>query len=214
MAVMGRVAIVGAGPGAPDLLTRRAAARLRSAELVLYDALVDPRVLDLAQARAAVLRRQAGRPARDEPGGDPRPDDSRGPARAAGRAAQGRRPVRLRPRRRRGAGASRGRRAVRSRAGRDERRGRAGARGHPGHVSRLRLGLPRRERARPRRVRRRHRRRAAAPRDARRADGHGRAGGDGRAPHRGRLVATDAGGRDRRARPRRRAANGAARSAT
>jgi len=62
MAVRGRVAIVGAGPGAPDLLTRRAVARLRSAELVLYDALVDPRVLDLAtRARRFFVGKRAGR---------------------------------------------------------------------------------------------------------------------------------------------------------
>ncbi len=44
----GFVSIVGGGPGDPSLLTRRAADRLGEADVVLYDALVDPRVLDLA----------------------------------------------------------------------------------------------------------------------------------------------------------------------
>jgi len=42
------VLLVGAGPGAPDLLTVRAARALEAAEVVFYDALVDARVLALA----------------------------------------------------------------------------------------------------------------------------------------------------------------------
>jgi len=45
----GFVSLVGAGPGDPGLLTRRAVARLRRADLVLYDALIDRRVLKLAR---------------------------------------------------------------------------------------------------------------------------------------------------------------------
>jgi uroporphyrin-III C-methyltransferase len=45
----GHVSLVGAGPGDPGLLTRRAVARLRAADLVLYDALIDRRVLKLAR---------------------------------------------------------------------------------------------------------------------------------------------------------------------
>jgi uroporphyrin-III C-methyltransferase len=45
----GHVSLVGAGPGDPGLLTRTAMARLRAADLVLYDALVDPRVLKYAR---------------------------------------------------------------------------------------------------------------------------------------------------------------------
>jgi uroporphyrin-III C-methyltransferase / precorrin-2 dehydrogenase / sirohydrochlorin ferrochelatase len=44
----GFVSLVGAGPGDPDLLTVKAVRRLRQAEVVLHDALIDPRVLSLA----------------------------------------------------------------------------------------------------------------------------------------------------------------------
>jgi uroporphyrin-III C-methyltransferase/precorrin-2 dehydrogenase/sirohydrochlorin ferrochelatase len=59
---MGFVSLVGAGPGDPGLLTRRAAARLRSADLVLYDALVDVRLLKLARrAQRFFVGKRAGR---------------------------------------------------------------------------------------------------------------------------------------------------------
>ncbi len=59
---MGRVSLVGAGPGDPELLTRKAVARLRRANLVLYDALVDDRVLVLARrARRFFVGKRAGR---------------------------------------------------------------------------------------------------------------------------------------------------------
>ena len=45
----GRVALVGAGPGDPGLLTRRAIAKLRAADLVLYDALIDEKILRYAR---------------------------------------------------------------------------------------------------------------------------------------------------------------------
>lgn len=62
MAVMGHVSLVGAGPGDPALLTRRAVARLRSADLVLYDALVDERVLRIARrAQRFFVGKRAGR---------------------------------------------------------------------------------------------------------------------------------------------------------
>ena len=49
MVVKGHVSLVGAGPGDPGLLTRKAIARLRSADLVLYDALIDDRILRYAR---------------------------------------------------------------------------------------------------------------------------------------------------------------------
>lgn len=47
-----RVILVGAGPGDPGLLTVRAVEALKSADVVVHDGLVDPRVLDIAPAHA------------------------------------------------------------------------------------------------------------------------------------------------------------------
>ena len=60
----GSVALVGAGPGDPELLTRRAVARLAAADVVFYDALVDSDVLELAgKAQRIYVGKRAGRPA-------------------------------------------------------------------------------------------------------------------------------------------------------
>ena len=64
----GFVSLVGAGPGDPELLTVRALERLRTADLVLYDALVAPAIV--AQANTAqrfCVGKRAGRPAVDQP---------------------------------------------------------------------------------------------------------------------------------------------------
>lgn len=52
MQQVGSVALVGAGPGAKDLITLRGAQRLQEADVIFYDRLVDPEILDLAPARA------------------------------------------------------------------------------------------------------------------------------------------------------------------
>ena len=58
----GFVSLVGAGPGDPDLLTVRALDRLRAADLVLYDALVAPEVVTLAdRAQRFYVGKRAGR---------------------------------------------------------------------------------------------------------------------------------------------------------
>jgi uroporphyrin-III C-methyltransferase/precorrin-2 dehydrogenase/sirohydrochlorin ferrochelatase len=60
----GSVALVGAGPGDPDLLTRRALRRLEEADVVFYDALVDLEALSLApHARRVFVGKRAGRAA-------------------------------------------------------------------------------------------------------------------------------------------------------
>lgn len=48
----GHIALVGAGPGARDLLTLRAVQRLQEADVIFYDRLVDPEVLELARRDA------------------------------------------------------------------------------------------------------------------------------------------------------------------
>ena len=63
MSGTGLVSLVGAGPGDPDLLTLRAVARLRAADVVFYDALVDSAALRLApRAQWAYVGKRAGRP--------------------------------------------------------------------------------------------------------------------------------------------------------
>jgi uroporphyrin-III C-methyltransferase/precorrin-2 dehydrogenase/sirohydrochlorin ferrochelatase len=59
----GFVSLVGAGPGDPGLLTRRAAERLRHADVVLYDALASAETLRLApDAHCFFVGKRAGRP--------------------------------------------------------------------------------------------------------------------------------------------------------
>jgi uroporphyrin-III C-methyltransferase len=64
----GFVSLVGAGPGDPDLLTRRALDRLEHADVVLYDALVSPDAVAIAARaqRFCVGKRHGRRSIRQE----------------------------------------------------------------------------------------------------------------------------------------------------
>lgn len=46
MTTPGLVSLVGAGPGDPELITLKGVKRLREAEVIFYDRLIDPRILD------------------------------------------------------------------------------------------------------------------------------------------------------------------------
>src|SRR5687768_18432383 len=59
---IGRVSLVGAGPGDPELWTVRALRRVQAADLVLYDALVDGKGLQqLTKAQCFCVGKRAGR---------------------------------------------------------------------------------------------------------------------------------------------------------
>jgi uroporphyrin-III C-methyltransferase len=53
--VNGKVCLIGGGPGDPELLTMKAVKRLRSADVVLHDALVSPEVLALASSASRLI---------------------------------------------------------------------------------------------------------------------------------------------------------------
>jgi uroporphyrin-III C-methyltransferase len=64
---MGKVYLVGAGPGAPDLLTVRAARLLARADIVFHDALVHPETLALAEkARKVAVGKRCSRISTDQ----------------------------------------------------------------------------------------------------------------------------------------------------
>ncbi len=65
----GSVWLVGAGPGDPGLLSLLALHALRHADTVVYDALVDPRILKLARPGAALdyAGKRGGRPSPQQP---------------------------------------------------------------------------------------------------------------------------------------------------
>lgn len=63
-AAEGRVTLVGAGPGDPDLLTVKALRVLQDADVIFYDELVSPEILDRARRDAALVPvgRRVGKP--------------------------------------------------------------------------------------------------------------------------------------------------------
>lgn len=64
----GEVWLVGAGPGDPDLLTRKAERLIRAASIVFYDALVGPGVLDLIPPHVTrvPVGKRSGRHSKDQ----------------------------------------------------------------------------------------------------------------------------------------------------
>jgi uroporphyrin-III C-methyltransferase len=66
----GSVWLVGAGPGDPDLLTRKAEKLIQAADIIFYDALVGPGVLDLILAKVERISvgKRAGRHSKDQSG--------------------------------------------------------------------------------------------------------------------------------------------------
>lgn len=65
----GDVWLVGAGPGDPDLLSRKAEKLMRAASMVFYDALVGPGVLALIPDHVQIIPvgKRAGRHSKDQP---------------------------------------------------------------------------------------------------------------------------------------------------
>ena len=65
----GSVWLIGAGPGDPGLLTLLALHAIRSADAVIYDALVDPRIVQAAKPGAEIVfaGKRGGRPSQRQP---------------------------------------------------------------------------------------------------------------------------------------------------
>src|SRR5207249_7430335 len=52
---VGKVYLVGAGPGDPELLTLKAARLIAAADVVLHDSLVGPQILRMIPSRAEII---------------------------------------------------------------------------------------------------------------------------------------------------------------
>ncbi|MFX8668532.1 SAM-dependent methyltransferase, partial [Acinetobacter baumannii] len=63
---MAKVYLVGAGPGDPDLLTLKAHRLLREAPVVLYDRLVDGRILSLITGKKVDVGKREGESGKQE----------------------------------------------------------------------------------------------------------------------------------------------------
>ncbi|HOV51966.1 MAG TPA: SAM-dependent methyltransferase, partial [Methanothrix sp.] len=57
----GKVYLVGAGPGDPELMTLKAKRLVLEADVILFDRLLDPRMLDGAKAELIDVGKTAGR---------------------------------------------------------------------------------------------------------------------------------------------------------
>lgn len=64
----GSVWLVGAGPGDPDLLTRKAEKLIRAADVIFYDALVGPGILELVPSTTELVAvgKRSGRHSKDQ----------------------------------------------------------------------------------------------------------------------------------------------------
>jgi uroporphyrin-III C-methyltransferase/precorrin-2 dehydrogenase/sirohydrochlorin ferrochelatase len=115
----GFVTLVGAGPGDPDLLTVKALRALQDADVIFYDDLVSPEVLDRARRDAARVSvgRRIGKPGI----GQDATNKLRIARRQAGRSPQGRRLFHFRPWRRGNRGAARSRCCLCRHSGRHRR---------------------------------------------------------------------------------------------
>jgi uroporphyrin-III C-methyltransferase / precorrin-2 dehydrogenase / sirohydrochlorin ferrochelatase len=115
----GHVALVGAGPGNPELLTLKAVRALRSADVILFDDLVAPQVLDFARREARrMLVGKLGAASLVSAGRDQWPDGATRQERQARGAAEGRRSHDFRAGKRGDRGAEAGRRLLGGGAGR------------------------------------------------------------------------------------------------